>query len=206
MSARKTYVVWKGRATGIFPDWESCARQVNGYPGAQYKAFATRLEAERALSRGYAAYAGRPASHQKWLFAPHPPQAESYVVDAACSGSPGRLEWQAVELASGRQVFHHGPYEHGTNNVGEFLALVGMLVWQGERGLSLPVYSDSETALAWVRKRKCATTLAPDRYNAGLFDLIGRAEAWLRAHPAPGTVLKWDTAAWGENPADFNRK
>jgi ribonuclease HI len=87
----KFYVVWKGRQTGIFIDWESCAAQVNGFPEAQYKAFATRAEAERAFAGEYATYAGKPVSSQKWLFAPNPPIAESYVVDAACSGSPGPM-------------------------------------------------------------------------------------------------------------------
>ena len=206
MSARKTYVVWKGRATGIFPDWESCARQVNGYPGAQYKAFATHLEAERALSRGYAAYAGRPASHQKWLFAPHPPQAQSYVVDAACSGSRGPVEFRGVDLRTGKLLFHQGPYQNGTNNIGEFLAIVHALRMLKDKNPGLPVYSDSHNAIGWVKAHRCKTWLKPDRSNAPLFKLIAGAERWLDEQAALNPVLKWDTRLWGENPADFNRK
>jgi ribonuclease HI len=206
MSGGKFYVVWKGRTTGIFTDWESCSAQVSGFPGAQYKAFATLSEAERAAAGEYALYAGKPASSQKWLFAPHPPIAESYIVDAACSGSPGPLEWRGLHLASGRELFRQGPFQHGTNNVGEFLAILHALALLEQDALSLPVYSDSETAIAWVRQGRCGTDLKPDARNAPLFDLIARADDWLRKHPAPGTVLKWDTAAWGEIPADFNRK
>jgi len=207
MSKNKYYVVWKGRRTGIFTDWESCAAGVDGFPGAQFKAFATLQEAERALAGGYADYAGRPASSQKWLFAPHPPIADSYVVDAACSGSPGRLEWRGLHLASGEQVFHRGPFEHGTNNVGEFLAILDALVLLEKHRLSLPVYSDSGTAIAWVRRGKCNTNLQPDGPNAPLFDLVARLEGWLRLHPeGVGRLIRWDTRAWGENPADFNRK
>jgi ribonuclease HI len=203
---RKFYVVWKGRSTGIFTDWDSCAARVSGFQGAQYKAFGTRLEAERAFAGEYAAYAGKPASSQKWLFAPHPPVLDSYVVDAACSGSTGKLEWQGVHLASGEAVFHQGPFENGTNNIGEFLAIFQALILLEKRKLSLPVYSDSGTAIAWVRRGRCNTDLAPDRDNSALFDLISEAERWLQKHPDKNPVLKWDTEAWGENPADFNRK
>jgi ribonuclease HI len=206
MSRKKYYVVWKGRSTGIFTDWDSCAAQVNGFPGAQYKAFETRLEAERAIAGEYGAYAGKPVSSQKWLFAPHPPIPESYAVDAACSGSPGRLEWRGVHLASGEEAFRQGPFENGTNNVGEFLAIVQALALLEQNALSLPVYSDSETAIAWVRLGRCNTDLEPDERNAALFDLLTRAEDWLEGHPGKRTVLKWDTKAWGENPADYNRK
>jgi ribonuclease HI len=206
MSKQIFYVVWKGRETGIFTDWDSCATQVNGFAGAQYKAFETRLEAERAFAGKYTAYAGKPASRQKWLFAPHPPIAESYVVDAACSGSPGRLEWRGVHLASGAALFHQGPFENGTNNVGEFLAIVHALTLLEQKKLPLPVYSDSATAIAWVKAGECNTELVPDKQNAPLFVLLSRAEAWLEGHPARNPVYKWDTNAWGENPADFNRK
>ncbi len=138
----KFYVVWKGRRAGIFTSWESCAAQVNAFPDARYKAFATRSEAERAFARDYEAYAGRPASSQKWLFAPRPPVAESYVVDAACSGSPGRLEWRGVHLASGKELFREGPFRRGTNNVGEFLAIVHALVLLKKKNscfLSIPI-------------------------------------------------------------------
>ncbi|MEW6092495.1 MAG: ribonuclease H family protein [Chloroflexota bacterium] len=206
MAKSKVYVVWKGRKTGIFADWEACKAQVSGFPGAQYKAFETRREAERALAGEYADYEGRPASSQKWLFAPNPPIAESIVVDAACSGGTGRLEWRGLRLADGEQVFRRGPYKNGTNNVGEFLAIVHALALLEEGGLSQPVYSDSETAIAWVRLGKCKTDLQPDGQNAALFALIARAEDWLARHPAHNPVLKWDTEAWGEIPADFNRK
>jgi ribonuclease HI len=202
----KFYVVWKGRQTGIFTDWKTCEAQVKGFAGAQYKAFETRQEAERAFAGEYAACAGKPASSQRWLFAPHPPIADSYVVDAACSGVPGPVEWRGVHLASGKEIFHQGPFPNGTNNIGEFLAIVHALALLEREHLSLPVYSDSLTAIAWVEAGKCQTDLLPDEQNAPLFDLIARAEAWLAEHPRHNPVLKWDTEAWGENPADFHRK
>ncbi|HEY5269514.1 MAG TPA: ribonuclease H family protein [Anaerolineales bacterium] len=202
----KFYVVWKGRRTGVFSSWEACAAQVQGFTGAQYKSFTSRLAAEQAFRGKYAAHVGKPVSSGEWLFAPNPPVADSVVVDAACSGSPGRLEYRGVDLRSGKEVFRKGPYENGTNNVGEFLAIVHALVMLEQQGSAIPVYSDSETAIAWVKAKQCNTDLAADETNASLFELIDRAEDWLAEHKTANPVLKWDTKAWGEIPADFNRK
>jgi ribonuclease HI len=202
----KYYVVWKGRKTGIFASWAECEKQVKGFVDAEYKAFGSRAEAERAMRGSYRDYAGKPSSGGQWLFAPQPPIAESYCVDAACSGSPGPLEYRGVDTATGKELFRQGPYPGGTNNVGEFLAIVHALAMLDERGDRLPVYSDSETAISWVKKKECNTELAADEANAPLFELIDRAEDWLAAHKTTAPVLKWDTKAWGEIPADFNRK
>jgi len=202
----KYYVVWKGRKTGVFSTWQECAAQVQGYPGAQYKAFASRPAAEQALRGRYAAHAGKSGSCREWLFSPHPPVPGSWCVDAACSGSPGRLEYRGVDNRTGRQVFRCGPFEHGTNNVGEFLAIVHALRTLKKQGTAIPVYSDSSTAIGWVKKKNCNTALALDDKNAALFNLIERAEAWLAGNTYVNLILKWDTQAWGEIPADFNRK
>ena len=210
----KFYVVWKGRKTGIFTTWEECAGQVKGFTGAEYKAFESRTAAERAFQGDYSQYAGKPASSGQWLFAPEPPIAESYCVDAACSGSPGRLEYRGVHTSTGKEVFRQGPFENGTNNVGEFLALVHALALLKhlylrkcrQKGITAPVYSDSETAIAWLKGKKCKTDLLPDEQNAPLFELIARAEVWLAENEVTNPVFKWDTEAWGEIPADFNRK
>ncbi len=205
MSKRKYYVVWKGRRRGIFASWAECEVQVKGFAGAQYKAFETRAEAERAYAAAYADYQGKPASTQKWLFAPHPPVLPSLCVDAACDGSPGRLEYRGVKTESGEQIFHAGPFADGTNNVGEFLAIVLAFDWLSKHQLDWPIYSDSENAIAWVKAKKCNTKLARLPSNKMLFELIARAEENLKTSKAV-KVLKWDTEAWGENPADFGRK
>ena len=200
------YVVWKGRKRGIYTIWEECEAQVKGFTGAEYKSFASRAAAEQALRGKYHHYTGKPASNGQWLFAPEPPNANSYCVDAACSGSPGRLEYQGVHTSKGTEIFHEGPFENGTNNVGEFLALVHALAWLKQHRISDPVYSDSETAISWVKKKSCNTELVQDEKNAPLFDLIDQAEQWLEENEMTNPVLKWDTRAWGEIPADFNRK
>jgi ribonuclease HI len=202
----KFYVVWKGRRTGVYSSWKACEAQVLGYPGAQYKSFGSRTAAEQALRGKYSVQTGAPSAGRDWLFAPHPPLVDGIAVDAACSGSPGRLEYRGVDLRSGRELFREGPFGNGTNNVGEFLAIVHALEMLKKKKSDLPVYSDSETAIIWVKAKHCNTKLVADKTNAALFVLIDRAEEWLSEQKRTNQVLKWDTRAWGEIPADYNRK
>ncbi|HKZ71320.1 MAG TPA: ribonuclease H family protein [Anaerolineales bacterium] len=202
--AQKVYVVWKGRRPGVYGSWDECARQVSGFPGAEYKAFSTRTEAEKAFESSPDDYIGQPVSRLS-------PEllrkiGDGYAVDAACSGNPGRLEYRCVHIPTGREVFRRGPFEDGTNNVGEFLALAHALALFKEKGVKSPVYSDSETALSWVKDGRCKTQLEQNRRNAELFRLIDEAEDWLERNECPNKALKWDTEAWGEIPADFGRK
>ena len=133
-------------------------------------------------------------------------QIPSLSVDAACSGNPGVMEYRGVDTATGREIFRMGPYPDGTNNVGEFLALVHGLSLMKKNGCTLPIYSDSVSAIAWVRAKQCKTKLMRTERNIPLFDLIARAERWLQSNTYSNQILKWDTPNWGEIPADFGRK
>ena len=205
MPPHKYYVVWKGRRTGIFSSWVECEAQVRGYAGAEYKAFESRGEAERALADGYSAQKGRRSSYQRWLFAVEKPILPSVAVDAACSGSPGPLEFQGAETETGKVLFKEGPFADGTNNVGEFLAIVEAMKWLDRHHHDWPIYSDSENAIGWVKLKRCNTRLAQLPSNQRLFAAIRKAEQALRSL-RPHRILKWDTKAWGEIPADFGRK
>lgn len=208
MPKPKYYVVWKGRKCGIFTTWEECAAQVSGFTDAQYKAFENRELAEIAFKSSYEDYKGKrvPTYSPAMLAVIGQPIAESYSVDASCIGYPGPLEYRCVHTASGKQLFHQGPFEHGSNNIGEFLAIVHALALFQQRGISAPLYTDSETALTWVKKKQCKTKLPRDERNEKLFELIARAEDWLNKNDYANEVLKWDTNAWGEIPADYGRK
>ncbi len=131
---------------------------------------------------------------------------EAWAVDAACSGNPGPMEYQGIDLTTGQRVFHYGPV-YGTNNIGEFLAIVHALALAWQRKLpGLTIYSDSYNAILWVKKRKCKTTLQRTEQTEQLFQVIARAEQWLQTHDYQNPVLKWQTKEWGEVPADFGRK
>ena len=210
-SKNKYYVVWRGRLTGIFDSWDECRKQIDGYEGAQYKGYPTRPEAEAAHKLGYwqavKQTTDSPATtpHSSLLI-PHSIVVPSLSVDAACSGNPGVMEYRGVDTATGREIFHLGPYPDATNNIGEFLALVHGLAYMKQRGWNYPIYSDSVSAIAWVRGKKCKTQLARTEKNIPVFDLIARAERWLASNQYSNKILKWDTPNWGEIPADFGRK
>ena len=205
MTKTKFYVVWKGRRTGIFTTWDECSAQVNGYPGAQYKSFDSLLAAQAALRAPYSAGKNEAAPLQRQIFSATKPILPSISVDAACSGNPGPLEYRGVDTESGKELFKLGPFADGTNNVGEFLAIVHAAAWLVEQGHDWPIYSDSENAILWIKLKTCRTKLAQTRRNAKVFELIRQAEQSLKTLK-PFRLLKWDTKAWGENPADFGRK
>ncbi len=210
MAKRKVnfYVVWQGRTPGIYTSWTECEAQVKGV-AAKYKGFATRAEAEKALSDGFETYiytTAKKETSNKIDTAQYKPVYPALAVDAACSGNPGVLEFRGVIADTGTEVFRRGPYSGGTNNIGEFLAIVLGLAYLKQNNLPWVLYSDSRTALAWLRKGKAQTKLEPTKQNAELFVMLQKAEQWLATNTYTTTIHKWDTEHWGEIPADFGRK
>lgn len=211
MAKQKYYVVWDGVNPGIYSSWTECQLQIKGYEGAKYKSFDTREEAERAFSSSPYAYIGKNAKNTKEIrqlssgILPDVIIENSLAVDAACSGNPGPMEYRGVHVASRQEIFHFGPMK-GTNNIGEFLALVHGLALLKQKGFDMPVYSDSVNAISWVKQKKCKTKLPRTPETENLFLLIERAEKWLRENSYSTRILKWETKEWGEIPADFGRK
>lgn len=209
---QKYYVVWAGVAPGIYDSWTDCQLQTKGYEGARFKSFDTREEAERAFASSPYDYIG-PKSSTGQIQKPSrtdgllPPEVveNSLAVDAACSGNPGQMEYRGVHVASRQQVFHYGPV-YGTNNIGEFLAIVHGLALLKQKELDMPIYSDSRNAISWVKQKRCKTKLPREPRTEALFQLIERAEKWLRENTYTTPILKWETEKWGEVPADFGRK
>ncbi|MBP8966482.1 MAG: viroplasmin family protein [Paludibacteraceae bacterium] len=210
MSKNKFFVVWKGKQPGIYSSWEECKRQVHQFEGALFKGFATEEEAKKAFESLPWKYIGtRNNAQNKPSGEKMPigqPIMESISVDAACSGNPGLLEYRGVYTKTGKEIFHQGPFRNGTNNIGEFLAIVHALALMKQNNSQLPLYSDSRTALKWVQQKKAKTKLEKNEENKSLFELIERAEKWLQNNDYSTPLLKWETEAWGEIPADFGRK
>lgn len=210
MGKNKFFVVWEGKEPGIYRSWEECKRQIHGYGGAIYKGFATEAEAREAITSPCWDYIGKNAKEKKptkeEVDKVGIPNFESLSVDAACSGNPGLMEYRGVYTKTGEEIFHQGPFKDGTNNVGEFLALVHGLAFLKQKNSLLPVYTDSKTALAWVKAKKAKTLLDKTESNAILFELITRAETWLQQNEYSTQIMKWETSVWGEIPADFGRK
>ncbi|MDG1227394.1 MAG: ribonuclease H family protein [Polaribacter sp.] len=211
MSKKKFYVVWNGHKKGVFASWKVCKKQIDGFEGAQYKSFTDLNEAEIASTKNYADYIGKNtkkptlSSSEKANYGA--PNLESISVDAACSGNPGRMEYRGVLTHNKQQIFIKGPFNKGTNNIGEFLALVhGIALLKSKNKEDIPIYSDSKIAMNWVKQKRCKTNMHFDASNGDLLNLIKRAEKWLKENTFKNPILKWETKAWGEIPADFGRK
>ena len=211
MSKKKFYVVWNGRKTGVFTSWNVCKRQIDGFEGAHYKSFASLDEAEIAAKGKYDDYKGKNtktatlSSKEKEKFGK--PILKSISVDAACAGNPGKMEYRGVFTHNKKQIFIKGPFKKGTNNIGEFLALVhGIALLKSKNKEDIPIYSDSKIAMSWIKQKRCKTNLHFDASNKELLELIKRAENWLKNNTFNNPILKWETKAWGEIPADFGRK
>jgi ribonuclease HI len=208
-NASKFYVVWKGVKPGIYETWKECQAQIRGFEGALYKAFPNKAQAEQAYKGNAWIHIGKNSKAKKpspFLTTDKETILESWSVDAACSGNPGIMEYQCVHTGTGRKIFHGGPYPNATNNIGEFLAIVHALALLQKANSDLPVYSDSQVAMGWVKAKKAKTTLNFDETNQKVFDLIDRAEQWLKTNSYTTKILRWDTEKWGEIPADFGRK
>ncbi len=218
----KYYVVWKGNTPGVYDNWEECKKAVEGFQGALYKGFADKASAEAAFAEGFTGF-DKTASNKSPLtsnLSPlTSPLSPAIAVDAACSGNPGKMEYQGVWVDFGSvpptvvTLFKSPVFENGTNNIGEFLAIVHALAWQKQKKVQYPIYSDSVNAQKWVREKHCKTKLEPNDKNAYLFELIYRAEKWLcendnwmKENSLVVPVLKWKTEVWGEIPADYGRK
>ncbi len=204
---QKYYVVWEGKKTGIFTSWNECKKYVQGYNGAKYKSFESKSVAEQAYAGSY--FDSITPTKKKVIKADPAdgtPVWQSIAVDAACSGNPGLMEYQGVETYTGKLLFRIGPLQDGTNNVGEFLALVHGLAYLKQQKIELPLYTDSKIAMGWIKKKKCNSKLIKNRKNTKIFELIARGEQWLKTNTYETEILKWQTKSWGEIPADFGRK
>ena len=178
---QKFYTVWVGINPGVYDNWEECKRQIDGVKAAKYKSFESEVDAKRAFGEDYSNYYNKKQATVAKVF-----NNEVY--------------------GDNTEIFHRGPFPGGTNNIGEFLALVYILMLQTQKNLNYTIYSDSMTAISWVRKGKCNTKLVPTEDNRKIFEMIAIAEKWLSENKIKHRIVKWNTALWGEIPADFGRK
>ena len=210
MSKKKYYVVWEGRKTGILESWAECSESIHGFKGAKFKSFKTIELAKKAYSENYDDYKGKTIFETELsdveLKLIGQPNLNTVSVDAACNMQNGQMEYQGVETKTKKVIFKKGPHKGATNNIGEFLALVHAVALMKNKGDKRPIYSDSKTAISWVKNKRCYTSADETEENKEVFDLIKRAEMWLQNNEIENEILKWETKAWGEIPADYGRK
>lgn len=223
MARRKFYVVWEGRQPGIYDNWPDALAQVENWKGAKYKSYNSQMEATEAFRSGdgniksdlgsillFADEMKKKGASESGRSMPwkNNPKVDcsAIAVDAACAGNPGLMEYRGVDLRTGKEIFHLGPLPGGTNNIGEYLAIVHALALMEKSGESRPIYTDSKTGLSWIRRRKSNTKLVPTAENSRVLELLRRADIWVATHLWQSQIKKWDTDNWGEIPADFGRK
>jgi len=202
MDKQKFYVVWKGNKPGIYKSWKECQTQIKNVKGALFKSFKDIELAEKAFRLGYNTYKEELVVNDNF----DRPDLNSISVDAASSGNPGIMEYQGVDTNTKEVLFKMGPFNNVTNNIGEFLALVhGIAILEKQSDKKI-IYSDSITAMSWVRKKHCQTKLKRNKENEEVFVLVERAITWLKENNYSVIIKKWNTKNWGEIPADFGRK
>ncbi|RJE83873.1 ribonuclease H [Paenibacillus sp. 1011MAR3C5] len=214
MAKQKVYVVWAGHKPGIYTTWAECQEQTNHFTDAKYKSFGSREEAEQAYRDGWRLHWGqkstdKPVKKKPVLIAPDAVEDidwDSISVDVGCSGNPGIVEYKGVHTQTGEILFYHGPIAKGTNNIGEFIAIVHGLAYLKQKGSKQTVYSDSKTALSWLKKKSISSSLVRDDSTKEIWLLADRAIRWLQSNTYDNKVLKWNTEVWGEIKADFGRK
>ncbi|MBA2940566.1 viroplasmin family protein [Paenibacillus sp. CGMCC 1.16610] len=217
MAAVKYYVVWVGHKPGIYRSWADCQAQTKGFPQARFKSYESEAEARQALEKGWQKslnFGGKPgassssASGNKSATPETAPEVDydSLSVDVGCSGNPGIVEYKGVDTRTGEILFYQGPISKGTNNLGEFLAIVHGLAYLQKQGSNKTIYTDSVTALSWIRKKEVSTNLVRDASTEEIWSLVDRALKWLRTNSYANKIVKWDTKKWGEIKADFGRK
>jgi ribonuclease HI len=195
---KKYYVVWKGRETGIFDSWEACKMQVHNFKGAQYKSFSNLEKAKQAYYSQHQINSSNEGTNS--------PIQDSICVDGAFDTQKKIAEYKGIYVKTNEVLFKNGPFENAGINLVEFLAIVHALAYCKEKKLDWPIYSDSNTAISWVRNKKINTKIERTSSNKLIFDLIDRALLWLEHNTYSNKILKWETDRWGENPADFGRK
>ena len=147
--AAKFYAVRKGRTTGIFTSWSQCQQQVTGYPGASFKSFPTRGEAQRFLETGFVG--GQADVPQK---AEANAEAVAYV-DGSYHAGTGEFACGAVIFYQGEafeisQKFNDPDLAAMRNVAGEIKGSEAAIAFCLEREIqSLEIHHDYEGIAKW---------------------------------------------------------
>ena len=159
--AKKFYVVWAGRKTGVFTDWPTAHQYVDKFPGAKFKSFATQAEAAQAFRTGSPASAGprTPAKDSNRAPAKVPATSAGLQIycDGACEPNPGSAGSGIVVYRDSKLAqLWYGLYNpNGTNNTAELNALHHALLMAEKTivaGQTVQILCDSTYAINCISK------------------------------------------------------
>lgn len=206
MAKQKYYVVWNGRKPGIYTSWTECQAQVNQYPNAKFKSFESKELAEQAFKEGKQLNSKTNKLKTVCNTTSEVIDYNTISVDVGTSGNPGPVEYKGVDTKTGEVIFSVGPISKGTNNLGEFLAIVHALAYIKQMNSNKNIYSDSVNAINWVKQKKVSSTLVRDSSTEKIWSMVDRAVLWLENNTYDTKIMKWETKQWGEIKADYGRK
>lgn len=194
-SKKKYYVVWRGRETGIFTSWDACLRSVNDFQGALFRGYSTWEEAHDAHLNGY----WREVAKNKAVTPTTEVIRHSFATDAV-HNADGTFSYFITDIEQSRTIYRSPSFHDSNLNVCRFLAIVHALAILTKTSDTRPVYSPSATAISWVSRRECRTSLCRTLGNTVTFDLIIRAGRFLADNLMSNPILRWESESWGEVP------
>lgn len=137
------------------------------------------------------------------------------VVDGSTRGNPGPSEYRAIDLQTGEILFHK-KIGIATNNITEFIALGHALLYCLDKKIKTTIYSDSQTALSWLKKGDINSNLSNNERTKVAIDFLNRIILKLSNIDIKFdgldlicgdiVITKWYTSEYGEIPADFGNK
>ncbi|GIU10256.1 MULTISPECIES: ribonuclease H family protein [unclassified Shewanella] len=160
--AKKYYVVWAGRETGIFTSWDYTKKQVDKFPQAKYKSFPTEAEAKAAFAKAPSYSSATKKATSGPAKAKTAAKASldinlnrcdvSIFTDGGCEPNPGKAgSGVAVYRNAVLSELYYGLYNaNGTNNSAELNALhQALLIAENalKQGLTVQVLSDSQYSI-----------------------------------------------------------
>lgn len=158
MAKKKIYAVRKGKTTGIFYSWDECSASVNGYPGAEYKSFTMKEEANAYLGNSFAAQIEEEKKDQKNTAPDRTESTLTAYVDGSFDPSIGKYAFGCILLTpEGETIRESGngqdPESLAIRNVaGEMLGAMYAVQWAINHGYpSLTIYYDYEGIAKWAK-------------------------------------------------------
>ncbi len=206
MAKKKYYVVWKGRETGVFETWDDCKAQIDHFAGAVYKSFKSKDEATEAFNDSYKEYIGQ--SKEEMPLEIVDDFEDSFIEDSISVFSKWDEttligDYQAVYTNTQELIFEHLSIQDAKKELIEFLAIVHCLAHCKKYQIELPVYSNSDAAIQWVKLKSFDRKKALLSENKVTDDLLTRAISWLDQNEYDNELLIWNTHLWQENKAGF---
>lgn len=200
MAPKKYYAIACGRTPGIYDTWAAAQAQVTGYPGAKFKGFPTRKEAEAWIKNPtYSRTPGKTArSAGPSIEDTSPGNGEVTIyTDGGARFNPGPGGYGIVQICNGERKELTGGFRMTTNNRMELMGCIVALRELEHRDKKITLYSDSSYVVngitkgwakgwrrrGWIKSDK-TPALNPDLW-AELLDLVEDLNItfkWVKGH------------------------